>query len=336
MLTDILISMKLLEKHESQIHESLHEWAAEHTKSHERLVLLDINPDKYPHQRILNHTVQGTPLEPLAIDSVAQNIDNRYSELAQAVEKNHKSLRIAKAIIDSQQNLILGTDHQELVDIALIMANITSRLRQKGANLDSGLIANKMAAYLGVEMHSGEIIPATNVLSLAFNETYLTLPSTISSKDKLSLPRRVISAYNGRVIDRGIINRLRATSRIGKAMLLGVALSGTINKRLNMDEYNQSQHLIRIEPEQQQATLIIGRANIGTLKFMKRALTMVAGSQLQPDNTRVDISDEPLYISTKEELSNAMNSIATIRNHQDTSHHYVYDMNGNLPVIRTT
>lgn len=328
--------MKLLETNEAQIHESLHNWAEEHTGSHERLVLLDIDPDRYPHQRILDHTIHGTPLEPIAIDSIAQSIDSRYAKLAHAVEENPKSLRIAKAIIDSRQNLILGTDHQELVDIALIMANVTTRLRQQGSELDSSLIANKMAAYLGVAMDDGEVIPATDVLAMAFNEAYLTLPATQSSKNKLSIPRRAVSAYNRRVIERGIIHRLKATPRLGRAMLLGVALSGTVNKQLDTGAYTPKQQTVQIDPEHQPDTLVIGRANTGTLKFMERALTMVAGTQLDKSDAQVKISDEPLYIADKDGLDGAMERIAAIRNEQDPEHHYVYDTYGNLPVKRAS
>lgn len=330
--------MKILERYEAQIHESLHDWASEHTSSHERLTLLPIDPDTYKYQRILEHTIHGSPLEPAVLDSVAQSIDSRYLELGHKIDEDPKPLRIAKAILDSNQNLIIGTGHEELIDIGLFMAHATSTLRQQGTDFDSSLMANKMAAYLGVRMDDGEVVPATDILSLAFNETYLTLPVTQSSRDKLSIPKRVIRAYNRIVIERSLAQRLKATPRLGRAMMLGAALSGTVTKQLNVDEYgskyDSGEEIIHVDTDRQTDSLVIGRANTGTLKFMGRALTMIAATQLQRGDIRAKISDEPLFVGDKERLDEAMEVIATIKNDQDPKHHYVYDKYGNLPVTR--
>ena len=330
--------MRILERYEAQIHESLHDWASEHTNSHERLTLLPIDPDTYKYQRVLEHTIHGNPLDPAVLDSVAQSIDSRYMELGQKIDEDPKPLRIAKAVLDSKQNLIIGTGHEELIDIGLFMAHVTSTLRHRDTVLDSSLMANKMAAYLGVKMDDGEVVPAPDILALAFNETYLTLPVTQSSKDKLSIPKRVIRAYNQIVLERGIVQRLKATPRLGKSMILGAALSGTVTKQLNVDEYahkhESEDEIVSIKPSQQADSLVIGRANTGTLKFMSHALTMIAATQLRKEDIQAKISDEPLYIGDKEKLDDAMEAIATIKDKQDPTHHYVYDKYGNLPVTR--
>lgn len=327
--------MKYIEKYEAQIHEDLHNWAAEHTNSHEKLVLLDIDPDKYPHQKILEHTVKSHPLDPVVVDAVATQIEPRYPDFIEAVEENPKALRIAGSILNSKQNLIIGTDHQELVDIALLMAYLSSSLRQKGTNLNSGLIANKMAAYLGVQIDENTTIPATDLLGMAFDEVYLTLPASQSAKERLSLPRQFASRINKTVIEKGILMRLKTTRRLGKAMLLGAALTGTVNKELDTSKYESLANVEYINPEQANTTQVLGRVNTGVLGFMKNGLTMVAGTQLEPGNIKVTISDEPLYVDNQQLLESAMQTIAEIRNQQDTKHHYVYDKAGNLPVKKS-
>lgn len=327
--------MKFIEKYEAQIHEDLHNWAAEHTNSHERLVLLPIDPTKYPHQRIMEHTVHSQPLEPIALDPLVAQIEPRYPEFIEAVEENPKSLRIAGAILNSRQNLIVGTDHQELIDIALLMAYLSSSLRQKGTSFSSGLIANKMAAYLGVEMEKNVVVPLTDVLGMAFDEVYLTLPASQSAKERLSLPRQFASRVNKTVVEKGIIMRLKTTRRLGKAMLLGAALTGTVNKELDESAYKPFGEIEYIPQKEIEHTQVLGRANIGVLAFMKNSLTMVAGTQLEKGNIKVTIADEPLYIDSKELLESAMQKIAIIRSEQDPSHYYVYDSVGNLPVKKS-
>ena len=327
--------MKFLERYEDQIHTDLHAWANEHTHSHDKLVLLDIDPDKYPHQRLLNHTVRSQPLEPVVIDTIATQIEPRYPDFIEAVESNPKALRIAGAILNSKQNLIIGTDHQELVDIALLMAYLSSSLRQKGTALSSGLIANKMAAYLGVEIDNNVTIPATDLLGMAFDEVYLTLPASQSAKERLSVPRQLASKLNKAVIDKGISHRLKSTKRLGKAMMLGAALTGTVNKELDASSYQPFGEIEYVSQAQVDHTQVLGRANIGVLDFMKNALTMVAGTQLEQGNIKVTIDDEPLYVDSKELLESAMKKIADIRNQQDQNHHFVYDTYGNLPVKKS-
>jgi len=329
--------MEILERHAAQIHEELHLWAAEHARSHPRLVLLDIDPERYRHQQINIHTIQSEPLEPQYIDPVAQKIDSRYDLIPVDNEENEPAMLLMGEILDSNQNVVLGTDHMELVDIALLAAKVTSKLRQAGYVFDSAIIVNKMVAYLGINLDDS-IVPATDVLGLAFDETYLSIPNTASAKNRMSLPKKVITSYNDLVIRHGIEQRLKKSNRIAKAVLLAAAFPGTVNKPLDVRAYEElmKELSVKIPREDRPDTLVIGRANTGMLRFTAHALTVVACTQLNgsAEDIKVHFSNIPKSIRTKVKLDNAMDQITDMQNLSDPEHHYVYDVNGDLPVVK--
>src|SRR5689334_17542759 len=103
--------MHPLERHTDQVRKDLRDWAAEHTNSHERLVLLDDDPELYPHQKIGVHTITGNPLAPEVINSIALNIDPRYEQISKAIDENVKPLLVMGEILESHQNVVQSTDH---------------------------------------------------------------------------------------------------------------------------------------------------------------------------------------------------------------------------------
>lgn len=329
--------MEIPDRHAAQIHEELHSWAAEHAGSHPKLVLLDIDPVRYPHQQIGIHTIKSTPLEPQYLDSVAQDIDSRYDFIPVDNEENEPAMQLMGEILDSHQNVVLGTDHMELIDIALLAARVKSKLHRAGYTFDSAIIVNKMVAYLGVEMDES-VVPATEVLGQAFDETYLSIPNTPSAKNRMGLPEKVISGYNDLVLRLGIEHRLKKSHRIGKAVLLAAAFPGTVNKALDVRAYEELEEdpSVMIPWQDRPNTLVIGRANTGMLRFTAKALTVVACTQLKGStkNIGVHFSAVPYSIRSKEKLDLAMQRISAMQNQSDPEHNYVYDENGDLPVVK--
>jgi len=328
--------MEILDRYVDKMHRQLHTWAEEHTASHPRLVLLDIDPEKYPHQHTGIHTIKSTPLEPQYLDPIAQDIDNRYDYIPVDSPENEPAMELIGEILDSRQNIVLGTDHMELVDIALLATKVNSQLHRAGYMFDSAIIVNKMIAYLGVDMQ-GSIMTATEVLGQAFDEIYLSIPHTSSAKGRMSLPKNVITNYNDLVIRHGIEQRLKKSHRIGKAVLLAAAFPGTVNKELDVSTYEKIKDpSVAIEWADRPKTLVIGRANTGMLRFTAHALSVVACSQLDgpAKDIQVHFSRDPLSIRTKEKLDKAMGLITEMQNLSDPEHNYVYDVNDDLPVVK--
>ncbi len=329
--------MEILEKYSHELQTDLHAWAKEHVSQNPQLfTLLSIDPDEYPDQRISEHTIRGDDrLPPEVINSIATDVDKRYEGISRAVDSNEKSLELLGETLESGQNVIFGTDHGELIDIALLLVKIKSALLQKGYDFETSMIVNKMVTFLGVK-YNDEIVPATNLLRLGIEELYLNIPNTHSSKLKMNVPKKVQREFNERMMLHGVTSRLKSSRKIGKSMLLGVALSGTVNKPLDHEKYMESPNYPEIGENMPENSRVIGRANIGLLKIMGLGLTLPASAMLEGDEMKVNISDRPLYVNTKEKLDLVMQRIAKLQQENDPLHQYIYDINGDLPVLKST
>lgn len=324
--------MRLFEVHEKAIQNDLREWAAEHAKTRPDIFeLLPADTDTYPYQKLSEHTINGELPEGVEIDDIASSVEPRYPAFTVALDKNEQAIANMGETLDSLQNVIFASDHDELIDIALLLVRIRSNLQRTGYSFDTGLIANKMITYLGVKMQ-GTIVPATDLLSIAFDYTYLNLPRTQSGKEKISAPHEAISAYNKFMIERGLTKRLKVSRKLGRAMLIGAAITGTVNKPLDFERYVEMDDDEELPAGLNPNTIVIGRANQGVLKVTKQGLTYIGSAHIKSDDIKVTISENPIIIRSSEKLDQAMEQITELQSGHDPAHDYVYDRLGNLPV----
>lgn len=328
--------MEILERYAHELQTDLHAWAKEHVDENPHLfTLLDIDQDRYPDQRMSVHTIKGVKgddrLPPEVMNSIATKVDKRYEEISRLVDSKEKILELAGETLESCQNVILGTDHGELIDIALESIKLKSALMQRGYDFETGMIVNKMVTFLGVK-YDDEIVPATNLLKLGIEELYLNIPNTNSSRIKMNTPKKVQREFNERMMLHGVTNRLKSSSKIGKAMLLGIALSGTVNKPLVLEKYMENPNYPEIGENMPENTRVIGRASIGLLKILSLGFTLPASAMLEGEEMKVNISDRPLFVNKDTKLNLVMNRIAMLQQENDPLHHYIYDINGDLPV----
>lgn len=324
--------MRPFEKYEKSLQEDLRNWANEHAEVRPEIFeLLPTDPDTYKYQRMLHHTVIGVPLDGAVTDSIATSIEQRYPQFADAVDQNQQALKNMGETLDSLQNVIFASDHDELIDIALLLVRIRSNLQNMGYSFETGLIANKMVAHLGVKLQ-GSLIPATDLLAMAFDYTYLNLPRTQSGKEKLSAPKEAITSYNQFMIEHGLTKRLKSSRKLGRAMLIGAAVTGTVNKPLDTTQPISEEYEQKIPEDLADRTTVIGRANQGVLRITEQGLTFIGSAQIKTDEIKVTIPPHPLSIRTSEKLDDAMEQIASLQTSHDPDHHYVYDHLGVLPV----
>jgi hypothetical protein len=327
----------------------LRDWAAEHADHHPDIfVVLDHvseeeatqerNPGGldlafiHESQKLTTHTLKGhTPVPAAAVDTLAEHIEPRYPEIASAIDANQPALSLIGNQLDARQNVILGTDHGEIIDIAVLLARVRNNLQSEGQHFETGIIVNKMASYLGVKLGDA-VVPALQILQMGFNEIYLNLPNTRSGNKRLSIPHAVISKYNRVLVEHGIQKRLEQSRKVGRAMLLGVALSGTVNKWLDTAAYDEN-HRADIPESQRDRTHIIGKVSEGIIKLASNALVVPASTHLVPGEIQVKIADRLFALDDARDIVRLMNTVATMHNDMDQQHHYVYDRDGTLPVL---
>lgn len=329
--------MELLERHGPKIQQDLRAWAEEHVALHPNLFeLLPADPIAYPHQQIFEHTAHGSPLSEAAlINGIARDIDPRYDALSDAMAENQDAVELIGEILKSGQNVILGTDHAELIDIALVLVRLKTNLIQLGYEFDTSIIINKMVSYLGVRV-DGSIIPATDLLGWAIDEVYMSIPSTASSKIKMTVPKKALRAYNEHMITHGIVKRQEQSAKTGRAMLLGVAMSGTVNKPLDASRYIQTETFedSQINDPYRRVVMVIGQASLGIVRVLENGLTIPATAQLSETDCKVSIPAHPYSIRDQIDLNKFMHNLAKLQEKNSPDHCIVYDEKGNLPVLR--
>lgn len=324
-------------EHAGPILNELHGIATEHTAASEgKLALLDYDPDKYLMRDILKHTIKGTALDPIKANELASSVDSRYQNLYTATEQCAE-VEVIEDVLMSGHSVILAMDHDELVDAALrplALANII-KLRNPGL-IDkrgrpffrTGLIVSRMIEFVGVPMMGG-IVPAKDLFSIGFDYTHQTIPSTISTKNRFD--KRAITAYNGVVVREIAGNLQHGAFSNRRPMLLAMAAPGTINKPLDYAKYVGGE----IPEPLQQSTIVIGQINYRIADFANKALTFASVGKMGTDKSQILIDGIPLCVGGAKDIERLAAKLITLTSKLgDQNLNYIYDTDGNLPVIK--
>ncbi len=329
-----------IKRYEQEIHQGLHSWAEEHAEANPDIfVTLDIDPVKYPYQAVGVRKVTGNPISPDDIDKIAFDLDVRYGGISRSISSDGRGLKRIGELLNDNNNVVLATGHSEIRDIGLIMASLRSELVKRNYEFDTGIIVNAMVKYLGVKV-GDNVLPALDVLGLAADETYVNIPNTNSAKDKIPIPRRVISFHNHAMVEYDINGRFKNTiKKDQRPMLLAVAMSGTVIKPLDVEKYESkliagADHIPYISEVFRHKTMVSGEVGHGILRIMKNAITVPSVSNLRRSNISVDLSDSPVAVRSREQLDAVLETINKMEAKSDPEHNYVYDRYGNLPVKR--
>ena len=339
--------MWLVERYEHRIHEGLHSWAGEHAQAYPDLFeQLPINPEDYPYQHVLTRHIAGNTLPSGMINEIAQNLDPRYVDIAASIDADQPNILRIGELIASGKNVILGTGHDELIDIAFVLTRLRTTLDSLGYRFDVGIIVNSIIKYLGVKL-DGQVIPALDVLGYAADDIFVNIPSTQSGRQKIPIPKRAVSAHNSAVTNLHLAKRLEATGkkreRGGKKvtlppMLLGIALSGTVTKSLDQEAYakliDQDEDVVWVPEELRDRTRVIGRASNRLVKITQLGMTVPAASNLTAGKISVRFGEVPFYVNSESKLDETMQRIVDLEQLDDLDHFRVYDKLGNLPVKR--
>ena len=328
--------MSLVERYTDHIHHDLHTWAVEHAAIYPDIfVALDPDVDKYPDQHVNRRHIHGQTLDPFLIETIAADLDPRFVPLSQAIDNDPDAVTSTGEMLSAGINVVLGTGHSELLDMPFTLAKFKARLTHEGYVFRTAVIANSMIKYLGVRM-GGEIIPATTVLGYAVDDIFTNLPTSVSAKQRMTIPPRVVSAYNNALVTHEIIRYLRSSRKVGEASLFGVALSGTVRKPLDVAEYEimvgAGKDVLAIPEGDRERTLVAGRVSKGLLRMtgIAHTMTVPVAAQLSSDNAQF-ATGNAVHVSGMGKLDSIMGTINDLEQGFDDEHFYVYDAKGNLP-----
>ncbi len=319
--------MSYIKNAELAMMEELHGIAQKHEGSHPMLVTLDIDPEKYPGQRMTHTSIngEGKVLDPDIGATIANDIDTRFPALenvfAETYEESDGINRLIE-LLKGGNNVINGTDHAELIDIALSHLALSYTIKRADIPHRSGLIVSKMVDFLGVKL-GDEPTPARELFELGFDRTYLTIPRTLSTDGKFN--EQHMKLYN-KAASLNVTHDMERHRAIGKKqksappMLIGVALPGTVNKELAGDRHK---------------TKVIGRVSEGILKFtgIEKTETIATAIRLEEENPRFFIDNLPMRVTDKEDIPRLMGRLITGIETIDGGV-YTYDEDGNLPVVQ--
>lgn len=287
--------------------ERLESWAADYAaKSDGVMEVLHYDPEhpnQYPGQ--VGISVEGTVMDGPMVDTIAVAAQPLYPELRAALAKNEKEIDMVGELLRGGNSVIMATNHGDLIDIAVTHAALFSNLEHRGFKIhdtnveddgyraQTGIIISKMVAFLAYRLEGLDPAPCTEVLKILENETYLSIPKTESSRNRLLdrvLPRLVK--------DHNVKMRDAVKHKMGEgSLLLALAASGTTDKPKADDP----------------TTIAMETIGTGTIDFMQQPDTYVAPIAVwyKSGQPIMEFADVPRVIRTEEEAHRMMGRIAT-------------------------
>ncbi len=363
MLNNILV------KTQAEIAEALYASAQANAGTTEGL-LVPVAPGTYDYQPISvvrNHySSTSKPQDPDVVLAVAEILSPMTKNIPEQLDElNEKTSVIDDQIelIRSGQNMVLGTDHLTLLDIAFFGAIHSARLKKGGAQHRSILIASKAVDYmavdtksfnlppdiikdylenLGLELQEDGTVPVRDFLGIAFDELYLSIPSTGSFTDLRKIQSEAVAAHNGLVKE-----KLRRSTKVRAKKLptsLYIAMSGTKTKLLDRGRYKDGAkvpNFYRPYPPDfnlDQEVEVIGRFSPAVLGFLGNALTYAATLRLgeEQSTTQVAIDQHPIALRDPEDLERYGEKLVGLVNSINNGPLTIYDSSGNLPTYKKT
>lgn len=310
--------------------------------------------------------LEGSPLDPAMSDAVASTVDKRYTGIPDVVRRLDTETGVITQIgqvLASGQNVVLGSEHGELVDVPFGLVGVSNRLREREVAHRSGMIVSKAIDFLGInaealpapidviESYLGGIgitieedgtIPARSFLRIAADVTYFTVPATQSFKGIRGLQKTGIRKFNEHVSER--IAEDMNESHLGgeKPLLLMIAMPGTVNKVLDKQAYTDGQDLGGnyvtipgvIDARDSRQIEIVGVISPGVTRFLGRALTYATVVRLQETDPKVAIDKDFVCVSSPDSVLTIASKLVSLAGVVEPEKLFAYDAKGNLPLLR--
>ncbi len=269
-------------------------WAAEYaTDPGNKLAALDYNPEKYLGQK--GHVVRSESTDKSFVKLIAteafkpHSFDSLLEQLEQPLQQER--LHAIGELLNGKNNVVLATNHGDLIDIAIAHAAVYHQLESLGYSPRTGIIISKMVAFLGYEL-LGEPSPCPQVLQALENEIFLSYPRTASA-EKHGIARILPdeAKQHNRHMRRDVVKSLG-----GGSLLLAVAMSGTTDKSFG------SADILHMAP--------VGEGTADTLT-QEHTYVLPTSLYYRHESAHIALTDTPRFIDNTDVLHRAMASIAT-------------------------
>ena len=254
------------------------------------LELLEVDPIKYPFQLDLH--IEGNPQPPAVVESIASIAEPNFLKLVEKFndyESTNQELSRIGQLLKGGNNVIIATNHGNLIDIALVEAALYSSLSKLDYQFNTGIIISKMIAFLGYKLGS-DSAPCADILKILCNDVFLSFPRSESiKKSKISrlLPNE-IDRHN-KLMRRLVKNKLDEGGT-----LLAVAPSGSKDTRNESGAYT------------------LQTLKSGTIDLIKhpKSYVLPVAIWLGKDEPIMEIADIPRLITSDEDAHSMMSGIA--------------------------
>ncbi len=272
--------------------EELSLMAKKHVDSSDgKLARLDNDPSRYPEQQ--EYSVKGAPQSEVVINSLAEIVEPNFSHLVDVINRSEDGKRQEISRINEKfkngDNIIIVTNHGELIDIALVEAAFYSVFKKADMAFNTSIIISKMVTMLGYKI-GNDIAPCTDVLKMLCDDIFLSFPrsETIEKTAFMKLVPDEIDRHN-RLVRKSIGRLLMKGTN-----LMAIAPSGSKDKEISKNNYS------------------LGSINPGTIAIMRAEKTFVLpiAVWLKSDQPFMEICDIPRKIQSDEDAHQTMITIA--------------------------
>lgn len=197
-----------------------------------QISVLDIDPEYYPAQRIDTFHVEGAPQAPGVVEFTASQVQSSFKEVAEDMYSDPRSaeaLDQAGELLAAGNNVVVGTNHEEITDVVMALAAVYNRLWTPDNDLTSALMVSKMISLLAsntIQDEKGRPVPGMIALQVVCKNIFMSYPKSETTK-QTPLARQlpgVIKNHNETV-------KAAVAKKLGEGgVLLAMAPSGTTDK----------------------------------------------------------------------------------------------------------
>ena len=364
---------ELTEKAQAEIADAFYTSAQSNAAtSNGLLVAYEPNFDRFPYQSLSfrrdRRFVEGHPLGQKKTFEVAEFVDKRCKGLESAIisaDIESGAVESIHNILDSGQDVVVGMDHLEIVDLAFLAAGASAVLRSRGANHKSGMILSKAASdYMGVDLKLFEselmpfkvisdyveglgievledgTVPVRNFLKLAVDYQFLVIPNTGSFAELRGLQEEAVTIHNSEV-KKDIKGKMtRRSVKRNPPLALYIAKPGTKNKPLDLNAYWTNMQIPGYHetiPEHLRTDVesvgVVGKISEGVIDYSKLGLTFPATVRLRNgEQPLVKFDSRPINIKDTDRLRLFAERLIQLTDSIDGTTS-LYDIKGNLPIL---